>query len=220
MARRKSLRSEKPKARRRTASPERGPSIVNIFPNRALLDVLTLLLLHADQEYYQRNIAEETGRSVIEIQRALKRIERAGLIEKVRRGNRVYYSARRDHPVFDDLRSLLVKTTGLADVVREALLRTQARIRLAFVFGSIALGKESASSDIDLLIVGNLKTQEVVGTLAPLEKVLRREINPIVYTPEEFKQKLSNRDHFIRAVLRQPKIWIVGGEDELERLAG
>jgi len=220
LARRRNLRNKKPKGKRRTASLERGPSIVNIFPNRALVDVLTLLLLHADQEYYQRNIAEQTGRSVIEIQRALKRIERAGLIEKVRRGNRVYYSARRDHPAFDDLRSLLVKTTGLADVIREALLRTQARIRLAFVFGSIALGKESASSDIDLLIVGNLRTQEAVGTLAPLEKVLGREINPIVYTPEEFKQKLSDRDHFIRSVLRQPKIWIVGGEDELERLAG
>ncbi len=198
-------------------TPKRS-SIESMFPNRALLDTLSLLLLHPGEEFYQREIAERIGRTVLEVQRALKRAESAAIVTKSRRGNRVYYTANRNHPAFGDLKNLLLKTSALGDALRGALAAIESRIVVAFIFGSFAVGTESPSSDIDLLVVGTLSSREASHILGALGRKLGREFNPLVYTPEDVRSGMKRGSRFIQEVVTGPKIWLVGNEDELERL--
>jgi len=195
-------------------------SLARLFPNRAVLDVLALILLNPDRQFYQREVAERTEATVLQVQRALRRIEDAGLVEKIRRGNHVYYSARRDHPVHEELKRMLIKTVSLGDRLREGLRPYGDSIRLAFVYGSIAAGTDTAASDVDLLIVGDLPARKAAGILGPLGRELNREFNPIVYPVEEFRSKAQRDNRFIREIVSGPKIWLIGSDDELEALAG
>jgi predicted nucleotidyltransferase len=146
-----------------------------------MLDVLVLFLLHPDENFYQREIADRAGTTVLQTQRALKRIEDAGLIKKFRRGNRAYYSALRQHPVYEDLKRMMLKTVALGDELRQALLPLERKVRLAFVYGSMAAGTDVVSSDVDLFIVGQLSSREATRLLAPLGRHLNREFNPTIY---------------------------------------
>ncbi len=194
-------------------------SIVRLFPNPTLPAVLSLLCLHPDGEFYQREIVEQTGGSTLQVQRALKRIEQAGLLRKSRRGNRVYYSAEVLHPAFSDLKNTLLKTAGLADLLREALAPLSSRVTLAFVFGSIAVGKESGASDIDLMVVGEVGNREVIKALGPTTRRIGREFNPVVLKNAEFRVRIAREDHFLGDVLRSPKIWLIGREDDIPKVA-
>lgn len=193
-------------------------SLARLFPNPAVLDVLGLLLLHPDQQFYQREIADRIGCTVLQAQRALSRIQDAGLVEKNRRGNRAYYSARRSHPAYEDLRRVLLKTVALGDRLRAALRPVGNRVRLAFVYGSMAAGTDVVASDIDLLIVGQLSSRQAARILGPLGRDLDREFNPTVYPAEEFRSKARSGHPFVREVLSEPKIWLLGDDDELAAL--
>ncbi|MFH1220361.1 MAG: nucleotidyltransferase domain-containing protein [Candidatus Eisenbacteria bacterium] len=192
--------------------------ITSIFPNRALLDILALFLLHQGEEFYQREIAERTGAAVIQVQRALRRIENAGLVTKVRRGNRVYYRAEHSNPVFEDLKNIILKTVALGDALRKAMMPLDEKIDMAFVFGSFAVGEESQSSDIDLLIVGTLSSREASRILGPAGRELGRAINPVIYPADELRKKAKAENRFIGTVIAGPKVWLIGNEDELRRL--
>jgi len=194
-------------------------SLAELFPNPALVSVLSLFLLHPEEEFYQRNIAETTGNALLQVQRALKRIERAGLVTKTRRGNMVYYKADRMHPAFEDLKRVFLKTVALGDVLREALAPLADKVKLAFIFGSLAQGRETAQSDVDLFLVGELSLRETSKILGPVTSELGREFNPVVYPPEEFKIKARENHHFINEVIRGPKIWLIGNENELAKMA-
>jgi predicted nucleotidyltransferase len=181
--------------------------------------VLSLFLLHPEEEFYQRGVAETTGSALLEVQRALKRIERTGLVTKTRRGNMIYYKAERLHPAFEDLKRVFLKTVALGDLLREALAPLADRVKLAFIFGSLAQGRENAQSDIDLFLVGELSLRETTKILGPVTSELAREFNPVVYSSEEFKKKARENHHFITEVIKGPKIWLIGNEDELAKLA-
>lgn len=193
-------------------------TLAELFPNPALVKVLSLFLLHPEKEFYQRDIAETTGSALLQVQRALKRIEHAGLVTKAKRGNMLYYKADRMHPAFEDLKRVFLKTVALGDVLREALSPFIEKVKLAFVFGSLAQGKETAQSDIDLLLVGKLSLRELTKLLGPVVSELGREFNPVVYPLEEFVKKARGNHHFIGEVIRGPKIWLIGNEDELAKL--
>ncbi len=195
-------------------------SMARLFPNPALLDVLGLLLLHPDREFYQREIADRVGTTVLQAQRALKRIEDAGLLERTRRGNRAYYSARRQHPAYEDLRRMLMKTVALGDELRQALLPLGSSVRLAFVYGSAAAGTGVVASDIDLFIVGQLSSREAARLLGPLGRQLNREFNPTIYPEKEFRAKARGKNVFIREVMAKPKIWLIGNDHDLAALVG
>lgn len=189
-------------------------SLAELFPNPTLVEVLSLFLLHPDEEFYQRGIAETTGNALLQVQRALKRIERTGLVTRTKRGNMVYYKAELLHPAFEDLKRVFLKTVALGDVLREALAPLADRVKLAFIFGSLAKGRESAQSDIDLFLVGELSLRETTKILGPVTAELGREFNPVVYSPEEFKKKARENHHFITEVIKGPKIWLIGDEEE------
>jgi len=120
--------------------------------------------------------------------------------------------------VFEELASILRKTSGLVDVLAEALRSVENQISLAFVFGSLARGEQQSSSDVDVMLVGGVGFADAVRILHPAQEILQREINPVVYSLDEFQRRATSGDSFIREVLSQPKLYIVGNEDELRKL--
>lgn len=177
--------------------------------------VLALLLLHPDEPLHGREIARRTGLPSGTLTRELGRLAEAGILKTERRGNQLLYQADRKCPVFPELAGILKKTSGLADVLAEALAPARDRIRAAFVFGSLAGGGERAGSDVDLMIVGEVGFAEAVGLLHPAQETLAREINPHVYGPAEWTRKRREPNAFLRDVMEKPKIFVLGSDDEL-----
>jgi len=145
-------------------------------------------------------------------------LSEAGLIQDVRRGRQVYYQANRKNPIFVELKSILAKTSGIRDILHETLASLKDRIKLAFVYGSIARGEEKASSDVDLMVVGEISFSDVVSTLAKIETKLGRGVNPTVCGPREFREKLAAKNHFLSAVAKEKKLFVIGDEREFRRL--
>jgi predicted nucleotidyltransferase len=177
--------------------------------------VLAWLLGHADESYYLRQIARQTGTSVGAVQRELKQLTAAGLLRRTVDGRQVYFQANRDAPIFPELYGLFAKTAGLVDLLREALSSLGERILVAFVFGSAARGELRAESDVDLLVIGDAAFHDVVQALAEAQARLGRDLNPTVYPPTEFRAKLGAQHHFLTNVLSAPRLFIVGGDHEL-----
>ncbi|MCR4374987.1 MAG: nucleotidyltransferase domain-containing protein [Acidobacteria bacterium] len=142
----------------------------------------------------------------------------AGLLTRSVDGRQVYFQANRESPIFPELQSLFDKTVGLVDTIREGLAPLADTIDVAFLFGSGARGELRASSDIDLLVVGTAPFGEVVGALAAAQSRLGRDINPAVYPPSEFTTKLDAGHHFLTGILEEPRLFVIGGNDELVRL--
>jgi predicted nucleotidyltransferase len=181
--------------------------------------VLGLLLLHPDESLHGREIARRTGLPAGTLTRELKRLASVGLLTLERRGNQTLYQANRASPIFSELAGILRKTSGLVDVVAEALVSFSDEIDVAFIFGSVARGVETAGSDIDTLIIGSVDFGSVVDALYAVQQKLAREINPKVFTVREWRKKLKDKDPFVMDVLAKPKIFLVGGENELTELS-
>jgi len=194
-------------------------SVGAVLFGKTRLAVFALLYGHADRAFYLSEIVRAVGAGTGAVQRELARLTTAGLLRRTVQGRQVYFQANADSPVFADLKGLVVKTTGVVDVIREALAPVAVRIRLALVYGSIARGEEISSSDIDLLVVGKASLFDVVSTLADAQEVLHREVNPAVFPPAEFKKKVRAGDPFLMAVVSGPKLFVIGGERELTELA-
>lgn len=177
--------------------------------------VLGWLLGHVDESYYLRQIARHTGTAVGAVQRELELLTSAGLLRRTVQGRQVYFQANREAPIFPELRGLFAKTVGLADMLRDGLASLGEQVAVAFVFGSAARGDLRPGSDIDVLVVGDAAFGDVVGALAGAQERLGRDVNPTVYRPSEFRAKLRARHHFLTTVLKGPRLFIVGGDDEL-----
>lgn len=182
--------------------------------------VLALLYLRPEEALHGREIARRTGLPSGTLTRELSRLADAGLLKRETRGNQVIYSANRASPIFEELASILRKTSGIADVLAEALSTRVGAISVAFVYGSMARGEEVASSDIDVLVVGTVSLREVSSRLNPLQPILGRDINTKIYRPDEWRERVAARDPFVEGVLARPKIFIVGTADELAKLGG
>lgn len=183
-------------------------------------DVLALLLLHADESYHVREIARITRRPANTIYRELGLLAQAGLLLRRPMGNQVHYQANPDSPIYEELRAILKKTVGIADVLREALAPVAEKMRIAFIYGSIASGEERSRSDVDVMIVGDVTFDEIAQLLAPTKETLRREVNPNVYHSDEFRRKLKSGSTFLSGVLEGKKIYLMGNNDVLGKLAG
>jgi len=180
--------------------------------------ILALLYGHAEEQFYLRDLVRRTETALGAAQRELKSLTDVGLISRVRRGNQVYYQANSANPIFPELKIILTKTAGLRDVVQQALQPVIDRVRVAFIYGSVAQGTETATSDIDVMIIGDVGFSEVTSHLSAVESKLGREVNPTVYPPSEYAAKLKKRNHFLRSVLKQKKVFVVGDEHEVRRL--
>lgn len=176
--------------------------------------VLALLFGAPDQSFFVRQISRQIETSVGSVQRELEVLRDAGLIERSVLGVQVFYRANREHPVFPELRALLAKTTGIFHLLKSALAPLSARIDFALVYGSVARGEDKSTSDIDLMIVGAVSFDEVLDAASSVEKVLRRTVNPTIYSPQELRQRLRNGNHFLRSLEKSKKVFLIGDEDE------
>jgi len=181
--------------------------------------VLGLLLMRPELALHGREISRRVGLPAGTITRELTKLAEAGLLRRERRGNQQVYSADTSSPVFAELASILRKTSGMADVLIEALQPVEGKLKAAFVFGSLARGTETAGSDIDLMLIGDVPFRQAVVLTHPLQEPLGRQINVQVFSPVEFKAK-SRSASFLKDVLAKPKIFLVGTERDLEELAG
>jgi len=181
--------------------------------------VLGLLFGHPDEGFYMRQIARILNLGQGALLRELQRLAAAGILLREAQGRQVYYRANKACPIYTDLQGLLLKTVGLADVLRAALAALAERIEVAFVYGSMAKGNAKAVSDVDIMVIGEVTFAEVVAALNPVQDTLRREVNPSVYSAEELKLRARTGNPFLTTVLRDPKLFLIGGEDELGRLA-
>ncbi len=168
-----------------------------------------------DRPAHMREIERLSGFAIGTIQQDLKKLENLDLVTRRKDGNRVYYEANKLHPLYPEIRNLVLKTVGLADVLKKALEKSP-DIRVAFVYGSVARGEETAASDVDLMVVGDLGLRTLTAALAGTYEQVGREVNPHVLLPSEFSRKKKEVDHFLTNVLQEPRIFIIGGENELE----
>jgi predicted nucleotidyltransferase len=166
-----------------------------------------------------REIASLTHQPIRAIQRELSRLEAVQILVSHTEGNRKYFAANRESPVFPELRALLVKTAGFGQVIQESLKKEFDKIQLAFIFGSYAHGTESITSDIDLMVIGDITGRELSTRLTPVKESLIREINPTILEIEDFQDKVIKQDPFVQSVLQEPKLFLVGDENELRELA-
>ena len=176
--------------------------------------ILSLLLLHAEQSFYVREIGRLTDVPPGSLHRELSQLGAAGLLQRISAGNQVRYQAERSCPIFEELAGIFRKTSGLADVLRDALSPLGQAIESSFVFGSVAQGKEGLESDIDVMVIGRATFEQVVGALGSAGESLRREINPIVMGEAEFRTKLKKRDRFVSRIMQEPKLILTGDLSE------
>lgn len=187
--------------------------LVDIVSSRVKAEILRLLFGLCQPELHLRELARQSGLSLGTVQQEVRRLTRVGVVNARRDGNRVYYRANAQHPVHAELRSLVLKTNGLVGVLHQALHDKQ--VLLAFVFGSVARGETRAESDVDLMVLGPVGLRRLSQLLSGVAEKLGREINPHVLTPDEFKERQQQDDHFLTSVLAAPKLFVKGTEDEL-----
>jgi predicted nucleotidyltransferase len=180
------------------------------------LAILSLLYGQVDRSFYLSEIVRLAGVGRGAVQRELARLTRAGLLVRTEHGQQVYFQANAEAPVFEELRGLVRKTAGIVDLLRLALSPLTERISSAYVYGSIARGEETATSDIDLLVVGDVSLFDIVSATAGIRETLGRELNPTVFPPAEYADKVRAKDHFLTTVLAEPKLHVIGGNDEPE----
>jgi len=192
--------------------------LYDLFGSRLRAKALGWLLTHPDERYFVRQLTGILGEDSTNLSRELTRLARMGILVAEREGRQKYYHVNRDSPVFEELRGLAVKTFAVADVLRESLSHLSDRIRVAFVFGSFAEGRENAQSDIDLAIVGDADLAEVSKALGKAEDTLGREINVSVYPVAEFRSKLRHGHHFVTSLTKARKIFLIGDPDDLAEL--
>ena len=181
--------------------------------------VLALLYGQAESSFYTKQILDivKAGRGTV--QRELKNLTDAGIITREVEGRQVYYQANEKCPIFNELKNIVRKTFGIADVIRQSLASAVDNIRAAFIFGSVARSADDRRSDIDLMVIGEISFGDVSSLVHEAEEKLSREINPVVYPVAEFKQKAKEDHYFVKDVLEGEKIFIIGDDGELARLA-
>lgn len=177
-----------------------------------------MLLLRPADALHGREVARRTGLPAGTITRELTKLAEVGLLKREKRGNQQVYSADTTCPIYAELASILRKTSGLADVLIQALVPAAPELRLALVFGSVAQARETAGSDVDVLLIGDLDFAQAVTLLHPTQALLGREVNPKVFTAAEFSAKAAT-EPFIRDILAKPKIFLVGNDHDLAELA-
>ena len=182
--------------------------------------VLAQLLLQPEESFHQRELARLTGSHAGTLGRELDKLTETGLLLRREQGNQVRYQANAQHPLFAELAAMFRKTHGMVPALREALAPLGAGIRVALVFGSMARGTQSAGSDIDLLVIGDVGFAQLVQALYPAQLALQREINPVLYAPTEFRRRAGEGDAFIRQFLDKPNVFLRGDRDDLAELAG
>ena len=190
-----------------------------LFP-RTRQAILAATFGEPQRWWYMRELARHLRRTPSSLQRELASLVWGGILLQRREGKHVYFQAATESPFFEELQGLLLKTVGLADVIRDALKPLAHRIEWAFIYGSIARSAEHSASDVDLMIIGEVGLAETSSPLRKAERRLHRAVNPTTYTVDEFTTRVKSNHHFIRTVMRSKKLFILGDSREFGRTFG
>ncbi len=196
--------------------PQENPA--EVLFSRYQRRILALLLLQPERSFYVREIARLANIAAGSAHRELKRLAESGILLREAVGNQVRYRANRECPIYPELAGIFVKTVGLGDVLREALASLADAIELAFIFGSVARGQERVTSDVDVLVLGEVPFADVVKVTAKYQERLAREVNPVVMTTSDFLEKYRQGERFVTRIVKEPKIFVLGTGDELGKL--
>jgi len=188
--------------------------IAKIFTSKTRKELFRLYFTNPDKEYYLRELERTLGIPVSMVRKELLHLEQDGVFSSKKRGNLTYFYLNKDYPLFEELKSIVDKTIGVQGLLRQRIEKIK-KIEIAFIYGSYAKEEESATSDIDLFIIGDINEDELVTELRKAEKVLKREINYSLYSKQDFQKKKRADESFIMNLMENPKIFLVGDEDEL-----
>ena len=191
-------------------------TLSDILSSRVRAEIFSLLFGLDEKELHLREMARQAGLSLGTVRQDLQKLGKLDLVKTRRDGNRLYYRANTDHPLYPEIRKLVLKTSGLVEIFKKVLDREG--IHVAFIFGSLASNKEKAASDVDLMVIGAVGLRRLSSWLAGASDQIGREINPHTMSVEEFRRRKQKGDHFLSHVLASPKLFIVGKEHDLESM--
>ena len=180
--------------------------------------VLAVLFLRPDEQFHVRELERITGVSAGSLHRELKAMAESGLLLREKIGNQVFYRANTDCTIYEELAAIFRKTMGLTSLLQDALSDLDDKIEVAFVFGSVASGRQTAGSDLDICVLGDVSLLEVVKALSPVQETLQREVNPVVMTAKKFSDLSGRKDRFVTRVLSEPILFVKANRDELAEL--
>jgi predicted nucleotidyltransferase len=198
----------------------RNSSVLSALFPRVRQRVLAVTLTQPDKWWYLSELADRLDTSPSSLQRELPSLVASGILAHRREGTRTYFKAETKSPVFRDLQQLFEKTAGLAATMKQMLTPFGGKILCAFVYGSVARGREHVTSDVDLMVIGRAGLYDLSPALRKAEERLGREVNVTAYSPEEFQDRIKSRDHFLAAVLRGRKQFVKGGQSDLDEIVG
>ena len=192
-------------------------SIIDTLFPKTRAKVLTSVHLKPDYWWYLSDLANHLEVTVSSLQREMASLLSSGILESKRNGNRVYYRANKTCPVFQELQGLFVKTSGIRDIIYDLLSKHVKQIKFAFIYGSIARGEEISKSDVDVMVIGDVSLADFGKKLSKVEDRLKREVNPTIYSEADFKKKIKD-NHFLKEVVRDKKIFIIGSDEKFKAL--
>ena len=187
-----------------------------LLSSRARAQVFRLLFSGLEEELHVREIQRRSGLNDSTIRQELRKLTDLDLISGRKVSNRIYYSANKENPLYQDIQNLVIKTSGFVDVFKDPL--QDERIEIAFIFGSIPKGEINAGSDVDIMVIGDIGLRNLSSLLSGIPDKIGREVNPFILNRAEFRKRLQNKEHFLSSVLRSPKIFIIGNEHDLSAM--
>ena len=190
-----------------------------LFGSKLRASLLGWMMMHASDRFFVRQLTAILKEDSTNVSRELARLAKMGILTSRQEGRQKYYQVNQECFIYPELRGLVLKTEGVGDVLRSALAPISDRIMVAFIYGSFARGEEGKGSDVDIFLLGSVTFAEIISALSLAQQDLGREINPTVYPLMEFRSKLSAQNHFLTSVMNEPKVFLVGDEDELAKLA-
>lgn len=185
--------------------------LAELLSSKVRAEIFRLLFGIRERELHVREIERQSGFSIATVRQELQKLVKMQLLKTKKDGNRRYYRANTEHPLYPDIRTIVLKTSGLVEVLKRAL--NKKGIRVAFVFGSIAQKQEGARSDVDLMVIGKVGLRTLSSWLSGITEEIGRDINPHILSVNEFRKRAG--EHFLSTVLNSPKLFIIGDEDEL-----
>jgi predicted nucleotidyltransferase len=197
----------------------RKARVLDVLISRTKQQILAATLLQPERSWYLLELARHLHVRPSSLQRELRLMTEAGILKRSQNGNRVYFQAEPACPIRPELALILAKTVGVVDVLRKNLAPIQDYIAAAFVYGSVAASSERSTSDIDVMVIGTAPLSEVAPVLRRAEERLGRAVNPTVYSLAEFRRRIEQEAHFLKTVLGEEKLFVIGTQDDLAKLA-
>jgi predicted nucleotidyltransferase len=189
-----------------------------LFSSKVRIELLNTFFLHPEKSFYLRELERITGEDYKNVSTELKNLESLGLLASRKSGNLKYFQVNSGFLIYPELKSIFFKVRGAPGLLKQAL-SDDKDVEYAFIYGSFAAGTENDKSDIDLMVVGEMALETLLKRLREPEKRLGRDINPSLFQISEMKQRMKDQDPFIGRLIAEPKIMLIGNEDDLRRLA-